>query len=563
MINNCTQCTEKFEIHDEDREFLNRFDAPDPVTCWDCRSQQRIAHRNETSIYADECDLCNKQMISQYSPDKDLTVYCKECWWSDKWDPIQYGVEYDESKPFFQQFNTLLRTVPLINLLDMKSVNSDYTNCTSNNKSCYLIFSADYNEDCMYSNWVMHSKDTVDSFRISKSEKVYESLFGENLYNCQYLVNCHTARDSMYCYDSRNIQDCTLSWNLRNKQYVIYNKQYTEEEYHKKLQELKLNTHEGRQKALTEFNAIIEEKAIHHFRVQQGRIENSTGDYIRNVSNVHDCFDIEDGVNLRHVRNMDVIKDCMECEYGGEGEDGLQNIETYPMPTHAMCTYGCYGGDNIFYSFYVMNSKNMFGSSGIKKGQYVILNKQYTKEEYEQVLASIIANMKDAGEWGEYFPIKNSLFAYNETNAQHWFELTKDEVINKGLTWQDDTQLAVGTGESLVSAELPSTIQEVDAESIISQSIQCGACSKAYRITKQELEFYQGHDIPLPRQCYECRYKRRRGWHNALELLEEQCTCEETDHTTHDGRCSVVFNSALFDTYNNVYCGDCYKASIY
>ena len=45
--------------------------------------------------------------------------------------------------------------------------------------------------------------------------------------------------------------------------------------------------------------------------------------------------------------------------------------------------------------------------------------------------------MKKTGEWGEFFPISLSPFAYNETVAQEYFPLTKEEAIKKGYKWKD------------------------------------------------------------------------------------------------------------------------------
>ena len=52
-------------------------------------------------------------MISVYSPDKAYTVYNSSDWWSDKWDGMDYGKDFDFSRPFFEQMDELLKNVPL------------------------------------------------------------------------------------------------------------------------------------------------------------------------------------------------------------------------------------------------------------------------------------------------------------------------------------------------------------------------------------------------------------------------------------------------------------------
>jgi len=75
-----------------------------------------------------------------YAPEKDYKIYDSKYWWSDEWNPMEYGREYDFAKPFFEQFNDLLKKTPLLALSNLNSVNSEYTNFVDNNKSCYLIF---------------------------------------------------------------------------------------------------------------------------------------------------------------------------------------------------------------------------------------------------------------------------------------------------------------------------------------------------------------------------------------------------------------------------------------
>src|SRR3989338_6874461 len=96
----CQNCKKDFTIEPDDFGFYEKMKVPPPTFCPECRSQRRNAWRNNTSLYSRKCDLCNKFIISLYSPDSGLTVYCNKCWWSDKWDPKDYGAGYDFLKPF-------------------------------------------------------------------------------------------------------------------------------------------------------------------------------------------------------------------------------------------------------------------------------------------------------------------------------------------------------------------------------------------------------------------------------------------------------------------------------
>ncbi|MDR2189932.1 MAG: hypothetical protein LBP53_01790 [Candidatus Peribacteria bacterium] len=86
--------------------------------------------------------------------------------------------------------------------------------------------------------------------------------------------------------------------------------------------------------------------------------------------------------------------------------------------------------NGLFKSFYCIlcgnNSSNLFGCIGLRGKEYYILNKQYTKEKYEELVPKIIEKMKADEEWGEYFPASISPFGYNETLANEYFPLTEE-----------------------------------------------------------------------------------------------------------------------------------------
>ena len=151
-----------FIITDEDQKFYDMMGVPPPTLCPDCRQQRRLVWRGERKLYNRKCDLCGRQIISPFAPNKPYRVYCKDCWWSDKWDPKLFGREFDFSRPFFEQFNELLKDTPLLFSYNIESENSEYNNNVSFLKNCYLLSSANVNEDCYYGYFVNDSKNCLD-----------------------------------------------------------------------------------------------------------------------------------------------------------------------------------------------------------------------------------------------------------------------------------------------------------------------------------------------------------------------------------------------------------------
>src|SRR6185503_14223080 len=112
------------------------------------------------------------------------------------------------------------------------------------------------------------------------------------------------------------------------------------------------------------------------------------------------------------------------------------------------------------------NCKYIFGCVGLRNAKYCIFNKQYTKEEYEELMPKIIEHMNKVPyidkkgkeyKFGEFFPSELSPFGYNETEAPEHFPLTKEEALAKGFKWQDNIQRTTGK-ETLKPENIPDSI---------------------------------------------------------------------------------------------------------
>src|SRR3989339_1898734 len=171
----CKQCGSEFEITDEDIKYYDsisptfdgqKFQIPTPKFCPPCRQQHRLAMRNERSLYHRKCDLTGKEIVSIYSQESPYKVYDQDVWWGDKWDPFEYGRDFDFSKTFDENFKDLYRDVPHMSLYTINCENSYYTNYALEQKNCYLIFGGGTNEDCLYGKFISKCKDCVDCLAV-------------------------------------------------------------------------------------------------------------------------------------------------------------------------------------------------------------------------------------------------------------------------------------------------------------------------------------------------------------------------------------------------------------
>jgi hypothetical protein len=526
MIKICRTSGQPFEITEDDLRFYEKMGVPPPTLCPEERMRRRLAWRNERKLYHRVCDGSGKKIISMYSPDKPFPVYENDYWWSDNLSGQQYKRDYDFRRSLFEQFKELLDVTPkMARIQQGENENSTYCNTASWNKNCYLLQAADQSEDCFYGNWIYRCANCTDCSYVMDSELCYEVLHHDSCYNCRFCQNCDNSSDLWFCKDCVGCNNCFGCVNLRNKQYYFNNTPCTKEEYKTKLESLGLQKHSRLQYIRNRFYQYVK---THPQKYSIGiENENGSGCYNLYTKNALICFDCENIEDCKFCDSLHGVKSAYDVSYYGasEANELLYECEgvghgVFNVKFSKLIWGGC---ANIEYCYECFKCTDCFACIGLKNAQYCILNKQYSKEEYFALREKIIEHMNNTGEWGEFFPIELSPFAYNETVAQEYFPLTKETVgayCNTPLqkAWKDDEPGAKYDGPKV---EIPETIAETP-DDICNQILTCETCSKNYRIVKPELAFYRKMNLPVPHNCPDCRHKARMALRNPRKLWEEK-----------------------------------------
>lgn len=529
---NCKNCGKSFEITDRDLGFYERIKVPKPTWCPDCRQQRRLAWRNQRSLYRRKCDATGKELISIFSPDKKVPVFSNSYWYSDKWDGKDYGKDFDFNKPFFAQFGELMEKVPQMSLASINNINSDFVNQCGWCEDCYLIFEADANEKCMYSQNLYNSLQCLDVLNAEECKYCYECVTCYNCYNLKFSIGSNTCSESWFLKDCIGCTNCFGCVNLRNKQYYYLNQQCTKEDYEKKLASLDLLTVKGLKALQKSFIDFV--KKIPHKYIHGANNESSTGDYLWNTKRCNNCFEVTKGDDCKYTFNSRNVKNVYDMTVfgGNKGADYCYEVCGVGEAVRNIFFSSdvCNSAYDIYYSMMcINNSHNLFGCIGLKHESYCILNKQYSREEYESLLPKIIEHMKKTEEWGQFFPSDLSLFAYNETTAQDYFPLSKEEVLGKGWKWKDEDP----RDYLPATAEVSDKIEHV-SDNVVNEILACDQCKKNYRVSRQELKFYRKMKLPIPLSCFNCRLQARIKLCNPRVLYQRQCkSCNEMLQTTY------------------------------
>ena len=559
----CQNCKHDFTIEPDDFSFYEKIKVPPPTFCPECRMQRRYAWRNIMSLYNRNCDLCGKSVVTLYSKESGITVYCNKCWWSDKWDPKSYAMDYDFSKPFFVQFRELMQNVPHIAMMNddgIASTNCEYTHDIWVSKNCYMVFSGWHLENIMYSFFTEAGKDMMDCMIIKRENSwLYECMNCSNSYQLKYSHLCKACVDSSFLYDCRDCSDCFICSELRNKKYYFKNKEYSKDEYEKILNEYKLDTYSGFEKAKKEYNDFVLKTPKRC--VQTFQVKDCSGENISNSKNSHNCFVVRALENCKYCDFLSEDKDSYDLTVAGKLSECYEGIVTDHSQLNLFGIFSVKSQD-IRYTENCHNCKHIFGCNGLRDSDYYILNKQYTKEEYAEIIPKIIKHMNDMPyvdkkgneyRFGEFFPSELSTFGYNETQAQEQFPLDKDEAIKNGYKWQDNIQRTTGK-ETLKPEDIPESINEV-GDTITGEILSCVECKRNYKIVPNELVFYRKMIIPIPRRCFYCRHLDRVNRRQPLKLWHRKCMKEG---------CNNEFETSYApERPEIVYCETCYQKELY
>jgi len=190
---------------------------------------------------------------------------------------------------------------------------------------------------------------------------------------------------------------------------------------------------------------------------------------------------------------------------------------------HIYCSTQVEKSSNLFYCYHMETCSFCLGCIWLKNKSYCILNKQYTKEEWNQKVEEIFWQMDTDGTLWEFFPARMNPFYFNDT-AAYLIDpsFTKEEVTAAWYLWRDEPiKVDIPEGAQTVTVDKLGNFEwwsDVGTNGSTSDKIRTideSICKKviidhewnAYRVIPMELEFLIKHGLPLPRKHWLDRMK--------------------------------------------------------
>jgi hypothetical protein len=586
---NCQNCKKDFVIDPDDFDFYAKIKVPPPTWCPQCRVVRRMIWRNDWHLFKKPEALKGESIFSFFPPEAPVKIYDRDYYWSDAWDAMNLGEDIDWSRPFFKQFGEFLGKVPMPAHSTLDLVNCEYCTNASHNKNLYLCAAISHAEDCAYVIWDGASRRCMDSHMTDHCELGYGNVNCTRCYKALFSVNCEDCQNVTLSKDCVGCSNCFGCVGLRSRSYCIFNMPHTKEEYQKKLEEMNLGSwkalRENRDRAFKFWLSVP-------VKFMQGlQNTNVTGDYIYNSKNAIECYRSKGMEDCKYCMNMlnGPVKNCYDsANWGAVAELMYETLVCGDQNYALKFCWNCYPSNkNLTYCVFCASSSDLFACIGLRKKQYCIFNKQYSKEEYESLLPKLIEHMssmpyKDTKGrtfgYGEFFPPDLCPYPYNVTAAYEFFPKTEQEIIDEGSMWRKEEDHAYNA--TLSAGDIPDDIRDVP-ETIMKEVIACSdakvcahECTGAFRIILQELQFLKQLGIPLPRLCPNCRHGERLLLRNAPKFWKRKCTCLG-NQTSGIGYRNVAkhFHGGLpcpdeFETSYPpespvlVYCESCYQAEV-
>ncbi|TSC80471.1 MAG: Uncharacterized protein G01um101425_125 [Candidatus Peregrinibacteria bacterium Gr01-1014_25] len=526
MQQSCRQCQAGFEITDDDLAFLDKVSPvfngkkeaiPAPTLCPECRLQRRLAFRNQIHVFSRTSSLSGKQIFSSWPEDVGFPVISNEEWWGDAWNGLSAGQTFDFGKSFHEQFHELRSQVPHIARSVSNLENSDYCVNAGELKNCYMVFNTTGGEDGMYCEMMNSSVNTLDCTMIVSSQLCCDCTLCENCYNLQSSQQCEHCSDSHFLLNCRSCKHCFGCVNLRHAEYCVFNEQKTKAEYDAFLRGLPASSHAWREDMRRKTQVFFQQHPRPNVILRQ--VEQCAGNIVLHSRNVQGSFFCSNDEDLTYCFGVHGSKDCRDYSvWGNKAELVYEAVSCGINAQRLLCCYEVHTNtSNMLYCQGCVGCRDCFGCVGLKKQHHCVFNKQYTKEEYEALVPTIIAHMRFRGEWGEFFPMTEAFGPYNYSLAQRYFPLTKSEAATQKLHWYD--QQIPEAKQAVEVSSLPDGLPAQDDPIIVRSALS----GRPFKITSEEIRRYRQFNVPLPRMTYDERMEERIRKLGGIHLYQRAC----------------------------------------
>lgn len=397
---------------------------------------------------------------------------------------------------FFDLFQQNFRDSYKPNVIHFRdNLNSDFSNCVFGAQNVYLSFVIwEECENIAYSCIVYnHCSNVLYSMAVfNHCDNIYYCSNVSNSSNIFYSINIHNGSHITNCSNLMGCHNCIECDGLENMSYCYQNKQYSKQEFNE-IQKTYQASHYTLEKKWSNFAS-----------------ENTSGQNIFYSNDVEKWYFVNRLDSWRNVFYIGGWK--LSTDFYDVFESGLDSKDFYGVTTSGGMSNNVYcsclidnGCSHILYSYFLDSCSFCVWCVGLKNKSYCILNKQYSKEEWNILADKIFSKMELDGSLGEFFPWKMTPFHFNDTMAWLLWNFTKQEVTSDGYIWRDEEiKVDIPEGSRVITVMDLADYQGRDSDGSwkinpeIMKVVIRDEAGNYYRIVQMEYDFLVKHGLSLP-----------------------------------------------------------------
>ena len=416
--------------------------------------------------------------------------------------------------PFPAQRNTTVpeRSIAITSLGDIdsyfvlgsKSRNSFFSTTSTDIESC---------SECL------HVHSASNCLKVVHSSNIHNGVFVRESSDC---IDC------AFVFDCRNCEHCFGATNKRNKKYLWFNEQLSEEEYKKRRSEVSLSKRSVFKEMKDKFHQLMINDTVWPENFNE-HVENCSGEYLSDSTNCKRCFFARNAIGCDESSFLfHTGSENSYCAHGVVGSSDVYYVITSINCHNVKFSITCSNSQNLEYCTTCSNCEDCFGCVGLKHKRYHIFNKEYEPDEYYQLLDQIKSKMLEQGTYGEFLPSKWS-YGYVPDSAARVFMHGDDDLIDKlnakKFNPKDDGALGVQPEVEPVSTDqIPDDINDVDVDQWAGKPIYDDRLGRPFAFLKPELLFYKKHNFFPPDNHFIQRILDMHFGSNGFSFSSAECS---------------------------------------
>lgn len=542
----CPISGELWQMTEEELTWMRKFNVPPTDIAPMVRRRWLNGFNLGVEMWRTKDMLSGKPILSYVHPDNKIPVVEDTTWFEKDWSEVAQ-VDVDSDKTVFDQMRVLLEKVPVPALRSYNPpINTIGASFISVEDSFMVFAGVMDTKRCSYG-WLMKSvEDTQDLFSSYNSTSSFSINHCDRMHNCRVALRSVDCLNSSFLFDCRNCESCFGGFNLRNRKFVFWGEQLSEEEYNKRVSEIDLTSHKTFSEYYQRYLGHLATEAVwpENFNVQT---EDCTGEYLTKSVRCHDSHTVTLGKDLFRCQlsHTNCEQACYVSGFANSSE--LFTCSAMVGSTKCLFSASCKTSQGLEYSMHCQDCENCFGCIGLRNKKFHIFNKPYSEEEYWEKIDEIKTSMLDQGSYGQMLPADFAPAGF-QFATDIFFDYPEKELEALKAPKFDPNVGSVQDVDSMVHPEeLPDRLEECAA--FVGKAIFDPELKRPFAVRKTDFVFYQKLGLPFPRKHYIRRLKTLTRLANTFEMMDVQCA-----------KCQKDIRVAQNLTFKNrkIYCYECY-----